>query len=207
MLTVHHLNDSRSQRVLWLLEELQIPYEIRHHQRNATTRLAPPELLAVHPLGKSPVIDDGGTVVFESGAIVDYLIRHHGGGRLQPAAGTPDFERYNQWLHYAEGSAMLPLMLRLYVGRLGEAGAPLKPRIDSELANHLGYVNRSLEGREFLVGDSLSGADIQMSFVAEAARDLRVAYPAMDAWIRRLWARPAYQRALERGGPYALATP
>lgn len=102
---------------------------------------------------------------------------------------------------------MLPLMLRLYVGRLGEAGAPLKPRIDSELANHLGYVNRALEGRQFLVGDSLSGADIQMSFVAEAARDLRVAYPAMDAWVRRLWARPAYQRALERGGPYALATP
>lgn len=207
MITVHHLNDSRSQRVLWLLEELGTPYTICHHQRNAVTRLAPPELLAVHPLGKSPVIEAGGTVVFESGAIVDHLIRHHGGGRLQPAAGTADFEVYNQWLHYAEGSAMLPLMLRLYVGRLGDAGAPLKPRIDSELANHLGFVNRALEGREFLVGDSLTGADIQMSFVAEAARDLRAQYPAMDAWIRRLWARPAYQRALERGGPYALATP
>jgi glutathione S-transferase len=161
----------------------------------------------VHPLGKSPVIVDAGTTVHESGAIVDYLIRRHGGGRLQPAAGTPDHEVYNQWLHYSEGSAMLPLMLRLYVGRLGEGGAPLKPRIDSELANHLGYVNQSLEGREFLVGDSLTGADIQMSFVAEAARDLRLQYPAMDAWIRRLWARPAYQRGLERGGPYALATP
>jgi glutathione S-transferase len=207
VITVHHLNDSRSQRVLWLLEELGTPYQIVRHARDATTRLAPPELLAVHPLGKSPVIVDDGLTVHESGAIVDYLIRRHGGGRLQPPPGTPDLARYNQWLHYAEGSAMLPLMLRLYVGRLGEAGAPLKPRIDSELANHLGYVNRSLEGREFLVGDSLSGADIQMSFVAEAARDLRVAYPAMDAWIRRLWARPAYQRALERGGPYALATP
>jgi len=206
MLTVHHLNDSRSQRVLWLLEELGTPYEIRHYARNATTRLAPPELMAVHPLGKSPVLEDDGLTVIESGAIVDYILRRHGGGRLQPAAGTPEFEAYNQWLHYAEGSAMLPLMLRLYTGRLGEAAAPLKPRIDSELANHLGHVNRALEGREFLVGDSLSGADIQMSFVGEAARDLRAQYPAMDAWVRRLQARPAYRRALERGGPYALAS-
>ena len=205
MLTVHHLNDSRSQRVLWLLEELGTPYEIRHYARNATTRLAPPELMAVHPLGKSPVVEDDGLTVIESGAIVDYILRRHGGGRLQPAAGTRDFEVYNQWLHYAEGSGMLPLMLRLYTGRLGEAAAPLKPRIDSELANHLGYVNRSLEGRDYLLGSELTGADIQMSFVGEAARDLRVQYPAMDAWVRRLQARPAYRRALERGGPYALA--
>jgi glutathione S-transferase len=205
MLTVHHLNDSRSQRVLWLLEELGTPYEIRHYARNATTRLAPPELMAVHPLGKSPVVEDDGLTVIESGAIVDYIIRRHGGGRLQPAAGTREFEVYNQWLHYAEGSAMLPLMLRLYTGRLGEAAAPLKPRIDSELANHLGHVNRSLEGRDYLLGSELTGADIQMSFVGEAARDLRVQYPAMDAWVRRLQARPAYRRALERGGPYALA--
>jgi glutathione S-transferase len=205
MLTVHHLNDSRSQRVLWLLEELGTPYEIRHYARNATTRLAPPELMAVHPLGKSPVVEDDGLTVIESGAIVDYIIRRHGGGRLQPAAGSRDFEVYNQWLHYAEGSGMLPLMLRLYTGRLGDAAAPLKPRIDSELANHLGYVNRSLEGRDYLLGSELTGADIQMSFVGEAARDLRVQYPAMDAWVRRLQARPAYRRALERGGPYALA--
>ena len=205
MLTVHHLNDSRSQRVLWLLEELGTPYEIRPYARNATTRLAPPELATVHPLGKSPVVEDDGLTLIESGAIVDYIIRRHGGGRLQPAAGTRDFEAYNQWLHYAEGSAMLPLMLKLYTGRLGEAGAPLKPRIDSELANHLGFVNQSLAGRDFLVGDSLTGADVQMSFVGEAARELRVQYPAMDAWVRRLQARPAYQRALERGGPYALA--
>jgi glutathione S-transferase len=205
MLTVHHLNDSRSQRVLWLLEELGTPYEIRHYARNATTRLAPPELMAVHPLGKSPVIEDDGLTVIESGAIVDYILRRHGGGRLQPAAGTRDYEVYNQWLHYAEGSGMLPLMLRLYTGRLGDAAAPLKPRIDSELANHLGYVNRSLEGRDYLLGSELTGADIQMSFVGEAARDLRVQYPAMDAWVRRLQARPPYRRALERGGPYALA--
>ncbi len=205
MITVHHLNDSRSQRVLWLLEELGLPYEIEHYARDATTRLAPPALMAVHPLGKSPVLEDGGLKVIESGAIIDYLIRQHGGGRLQPAAGTADFEAYSQWLHYAEGSAMLPLMLKLYVGRLGDAGAPLAPRINSELANHLGYVERSLQGREWLVGDGLSGADIQMSFVGEAARGLRASYPAMDAWVKRFQARPAYQRALERGGPYSLA--
>ena len=206
MIVVHHLNDSRSQRVLWLLEELGAPYEIRHYARNATTRLAPPELQAVHPLGKSPVIEDAGLTLIESGAIVDYLIRHHGAGRLQPAAATRDYEVYQQWLHYAEGSAMLPLMLRLYVSRLGEAGAPLAPRIDSELANHLGFVDRSLQGRDWLVGDSLSGADIQMSFVGEAARGLRASYPALDAWVKRFQQRPAYQRALARGGPYALAS-
>ena len=205
MIVVHHLNDSRSQRVLWLLEELGLPYEIRHYARDASTRLAPPELLAVHPLGKSPVIEDGDLKVIESGAIVDYLIRRHGGGQLQPASGTPEFEVYNQWLHYAEGSAMLPLMLKLYTGRLGDAAAPLAPRINSELANHLGYVNAALQGRDWLLGDALSGADIQMSFVGEAARTLRTSYPAMDAWVRRCQARPAYQRALQRGGPYALA--
>ena len=205
MIVVHHLNESRSQRVLWLLEELELPYEIRHYARDATTRLAPPELKAAHPLGKSPVLEDAGMKLIESGAIVDYLIRHHDGGRLQPAHNTADFEVYNQWLHYAEGSAMLPLLLKLYVGRLGEAGAPLAPRIDSELKNHLGYVDASLQGREWLVGDTLSGADIQMSFVAEAARGLRVDYPHMDAWLRRFQQRPAYRRALERGGPYSMA--
>ena len=209
MLTVHHLNDSRSQRVLWLLEELGTPYEIRHYARNATTRLAPPELMAVHPLGKSPVIEDDGLTVIESGAIVDYILRRHGGGRLQPAAGMREFEVYNQWLHYAEGSGMLPLMLRLYTGRLGDAAAPLKPRIDSELANHLGYVNRSLEGRDYLLGSELTGADIQMSFVGEAARDLRAQYPAMDAWVRRLQARPAYRPAGRRDAraPPAVVPP
>ena len=205
MIVVHHLNESRSQRVLWLLEELGLPYEIRHYTRDATTRLAPPELKAVHPLGKSPVLEADGMTLIESGAIVDYLIRHHGDGRLQPATQTRDFEVYQQWLHYAEGSAMLPLLLRLYVSRLGAAGAPLAPRIESELANHLGYVDRSLQGREWLVGDSLSGADIQMSFVGEAARGLRASYPNLDAWVRRFQQRPAYRRALERGGPYSMA--
>ena len=207
MLVVHHLNDSRSQRILWLLEELGLPYEIQRYQRNAQTRLAPPELKAMSPLGKSPVITDDGRTVIESGAIIDYVIRRHGSGRLQPDPATAAYDEYVQWLHYAEGSAMLPLMLHLFVSRLGEAGAPLAPRIESELANHLGYLDASLRGREYLVGSDLTGADIQMSFVAELAGQFgkRAGYPAMEAWIRRLQARPAYRAALERGGPYSFA--
>ena len=205
MIVVHHLNESRSQRVLWLLEELGAPYEIRLYERDATTRLAPAALKAGHPRGKSPVIEADGRTFIESGAIVDYLIRRHGGQRLRPGVDTADFEAYQQWLHYAEGSAMLPLLLKLYVSRLGDAGAPLKPRIDSELANHLGFVDQSLQGREWLVGNALSGADVQMSFVGEAARGLRASYPNLDAWVRRFQQRPAYRRALERGGPYSMA--
>jgi glutathione S-transferase len=207
MITVHHLNDSRSQRVLWLLEELGLPYEIERYQRDAKTRLAPPELKAVHPLGKSPVITDDGRTINESAAIVDYLIRRHGKGRLQPDPRTPTYDEYVQWLHYAEGSAMLPLLLNLYVQRLGEAGAPLKPRIDSEIANHLGYLDGALKGRKYLLGDEFSGVDIQTSFVGELAEAFgkRAPHPNLDAWTKRLHERPAYQRALEKGGPYGLA--
>ncbi len=204
MITVHHLNDSRSQRVLWLLEELGLAYEIVHYQRDATTRLAPPELLAVHPLGKSPVITDAGRTIHESGAIVDYILRRYGGGKLRPDATTADYEAHQQWLHYAEGSAMLPFLLKLYVSRLGDAGAPLSPRIESELANHLGFVNQSLAGKDWLVGSHLTGADIMMSFVGEiaAARTNRATYPNVEAWVHRFQARPAYLRALEKGGTY-----
>nr|WP_294524546.1 glutathione S-transferase [uncultured Rhodopila sp.] len=207
MIVVHHLNDSRSQRILWLLEELEIPYEIQHYQRDATTRFAPPELKAVHPLGKSPVITDEGRVISESGAIIDYIIRHHGHGRLQPDPGTPAYDDYVQWLHFAEGSAMLPLLLKLYVSRLGAAGAPLGPRIESEIASHLGYIDNALRGRDYLLGSQLTGADIQMSFVGEiaGARADRLAYPELDAWVRRFQARPAYRAALTRGGPYSYA--
>jgi len=206
MITVHHLNDSRSQRILWLLEELGVPYEISQYKRDAETRLAPAELKQVHPLGKSPVITDGVHTINESGAIIDYIIRRYGNGRLQPPAESPAYDQYLQWLHYAEGSAMLPLMLFLYVSRLGEAGAPLTPRIDSEITNHLGYLDEALKGREFIVGDNLTGADIQLSFVAEVAGAFgkRVAYPNLDAWIKRLHDRPAYKAALLKGGPYAF---
>jgi glutathione S-transferase len=204
MIVVHHLNDSRSQRVLWLLEELGLPYEIQPYQRDLQTRLAPPELIQVHPLGKSPVITDGAHTVIESGAIVDYLIRRHGAGRMQPDPASSEYDAYQQWMHYAEGSAMLPLMLNLYVSRLGPAGAPLHPRIESEIANHLGFVERCLEGRDYFVGDALSGADVQMSFVAEVAGAYckLAAYPNLNRWLKAMQARPAYRRALERGGPY-----
>ena len=211
MLTLHHLNDSRSQRVLWLLEELGLPYEIKHYQRNAETRLAPPELAKIHPLGKSPVITDGDTTIAESGAIVDYIIRRYGQGKdkpaMMPALGSADYEAYNEWMHYSEGSAMLPLLLNLYVGRLKEAGAPLHPRIDSELANHLGYVDGALKGREFFIGPSLTGADIQMSFVGEMAKVFGKLdpYPNLAAWLGRMHARPAFQRSIEKGGPYRFA--
>jgi glutathione S-transferase len=207
MLTLHHLNDSRSQRILWLLEELGVPYEMKFYQRDARTRLAPPELTAIHPLGKSPVITDGHLKIAESGAIVDYLIRTYGNGKMMPAAGTPEYEVYNEWLHYAEGSAMLPLMLNLYVSRLKEAGAPLHPRIDSEIANHLGYVEGALKGREFFIGTSLTGADIQMSFVAEMAKAFKKLepYPDISAWLKRMHARPAFQRSVEKGGAYRFA--
>ncbi|HZZ70025.1 MAG TPA: glutathione S-transferase family protein [Phenylobacterium sp.] len=211
MLVVHHLNDSRSQRILWLLEELGAPYEIKHYQRDATTRLAPPELKAVHPLGKSPVITDGDITIAESGAIVDYIVRKYGQGKLgapsaENGAGEKASEQYNEWLHYAEGSAMLPLMLNMYTGRLGEAGAPLQPRIQSEMANHLSYVDGALAGRDWLMGKDLSGADIQMSFVGEVARAMgqQDKYPNIKGWVERFQARPAYQASLEKGGAYNL---
>jgi len=207
MLILHHLNDSRSQRILWLLEELGVPYEIKHYQRDAKTRLAPGELAAIHPLGKSPVISDGDLKIAESGAIVDYLIRKYGQGRMMPQAGTRDYEAYNEWLHYAEGSAMLPLMLHLYVSRLREAGAPLHPRIESEIANHLGYVDGALKGREFFVGNSLTGADVQMIFVGEMADVFNKLGPFQNlaAWLTRMHARPAFRRSIEKGGAYRFA--
>ena len=206
MIVVHHLNDSRSQRILWLLEELGLPYEIKAYQRDAATRLAPPELTDVHPLGKSPVVTEDGTTIAESGAIIDYVLRHHAAGRLAPPIGTRDYEAHQQWLHYAEGSAMLPLMLNMYVARLGEAGAPLQPRIQGEIANHLSYVDRALEGRDYLMGKDLTAADIQMSFVGEVAGAFGrfETYPNIAAWVKRFQARPAYQRALAKGGPYNL---
>ncbi|KAB0569756.1 glutathione S-transferase [Pseudomonas palleroniana] len=207
MITVHHLNNSRSQRILWLLEELGLPYEIKRYQRDSKTNLAPPELKAIHPLGKSPVIEDGGQVLIESAAIIDYLIRHHGQGRLQPDPATATYDQYVQWLHFAEGSAMLPLMLNLYVGRLGDAGAPLHPRIESEVANYLGYLNDVLADKAYLLGDELSGADIQMSFIGEIAKaqGKLQAYPNLAAWVKKFQARPAYRKAVEQGGEYAFA--
>lgn len=206
-LIVHHLNNSRSQRILWLLEELGVSYEIRHHQRDAVTNLAPPELLDIHPLGKSPVIEDDGQIVYESAAIVEYLCERHGGGHLVPARGTDDHVRYLEWLHFAEGSAMLPFLLQIYTSRLGEAAAPLRPRIDQQIESHFQYMEDRLRPSGYFVGNSLTGADIMLSFPAEAAVKIGRAAdkPKLTAFVAAIHARPAYQTALEKGGPYAYA--
>lgn len=206
-LIVHHLNNSRSQRILWLLEELGVPYEIRHHQRDAVTNLAPPELLEIHPLGKSPVIEDHGKVICESAAIVEYICERHGGGRLVPARGSDDYIRYMEYLHFAEGSVMTPILLNLYTGRLGDAAAPLQPRIKQQLESHFGYMEDRLLPSGFFVGDGLTGADIMMSFPAEAAVKMGMAAdkPKLISYVAAIHARPAYQAALEKGGPYAYA--
>ena len=205
MITVHHLNNSRSQRILWLLEELGVDYEIERYQRDAETNLAPPELLEVHPLGKSPVVTDDDMTIHESAAIVDYLINKYGNGALQPSTGSADYVRYVEWMHYAEGSAMLPLLLNLYTSRLGDAAAPLAPRIVSEINNHFSFMNNALEGREYFVGSNLTGADIMLSFPLEAAATTGALgeMANLSAFVERMWARPAYRAALEKGGEYA----
>ena len=204
MLTVHHLNNSRSQRILWLLEELGTPYEIVKYQRMEPIPFAPPELKEVHPLGKSPVITDGGRTIAESGTIVEYLIDTYGNGKMKPKAGTDDYWRYVEWMHYAEGSGMLPLLLALYAGLLGDGAALLRPRIDSEIANNLSYMEAGLDGRQFFVGNDLTGADIQLLFVLEAAGSRLEPYAALVAYRDRMHARPAYKRGIDKGGPYQL---
>ena len=169
MIEVHHLNESRSRRITWLLEELGLDYTVHAYQRNPKTRLAPPELEKIHPLGKAPVIRDGDEVIFESGAIIEYLVRKYGNGRLAPASDSRDYNRYLQFLHYAEGSAMLPLMLKLYTSRLGDGAAPLQPRIESEMQRHLGFLNSELAGRDYFIGNELTGADVQLSFAVQMA--------------------------------------
>ena len=206
MIIVHHLNNSRSQRILWLLEELGTPYAIRHYSRDAETNLAPPELKAIHPLGKSPVIEDDGQIIFESGAITDWIIRKHGGGRLMPPPGTAAHEDYLMWLHFAEGSAMLPFLLGLYTGRLGEAAAPLAPRIQEQVAAHVAYFSERLGSNDWLVNNQLSGADIMMSFIAEIAamQGLGAHFPNVLAYAQRVQARPAWQAAAAKTEPYSF---
>ncbi len=206
-LIVHHLNNSRSQRILWLLEELGAPYEIRHHQRDAVTNLAPPELLAVHPLGKSPVIEDNGRVVYESGAITEYLCECHGGAALVPARGTDDYIRHLELMHFAEGSAMFPVLLNLYTSRLGEAGAPLRPRIEEQLESHFQFMEDQLSNSLHFIGDSLTAADIMLSFPAEIAvmQGRTASRPKLAGFVKWVHARPQWQEALKKGGPYNFA--
>jgi glutathione S-transferase len=208
VIIVHHLDDSRSQRILWLLEELKLPYEIRQHKRDPKTRLAPPELKRIHPLGKSPVIEDDGRVIAESGAIIDYILRKYGDGRLQPRNSDAKYDNYVHWMHYAEGSGMPALIVRGNVARLGDAAKEALPRLDAEVALHLGYLDGALKGWPYVLGDQLSAADIQLSFIAElaAARVGIAAYPNIEGWMKRFQTRPAYKTALAKGGPYSFAT-
>jgi glutathione S-transferase len=224
MIIVHHLNNSRSQRILWLLEELGLPYEIKRYQRDATTMLAPPELLQVHPLGKSPVITDGDITVAESGAIVEYLLDTYGeGSALRPPKGSAEYRRYVYWLHFAEGSAMSPLLMKLVFNRVkttpmpffakpiarGIADKVLARFVDPNLARQAAFMEAELAANPWFAGANLSAADIQMSFPIEAASQRagldREKTPRLMDWLARAHARPAYQRALERGGPYDYA--
>lgn len=222
MITVHHLENSRSQRVIWLLEELHVPYEIRRYQRDRKTKLAPPELKAVHPLGKSPVITDGDITVAETGAIFEYLLdAYDAKGALRPAAGTPARRRFTYWLHYAEGSAMPPLLLALVFSQVAKAPMPffvrpvaraiadgaMKSFIGPQLALHLDYMDSELAAAPWFAGKSFSAADIQMSFPLEAAAargDLAKGRDHLTAFLKKIHARPAYKRALEAGGPYDM---
>lgn len=207
MITVHHLNNSRSQRILWLLEELAINYKIVSYQRNPTNNLAPDELSKIHPLGKSPVVEDGENVLHESGTIIDFLITKYGEGNLMPTKDSKEYYDYQHWLHYAEGSAMLPLMLKLYVNRLEGAGDPLLPRIHSEIDNHFSYLNQQLADKEYFVGSTLSGADIQLSFPIQLARLLYglEKFPHLNKFLEKIEARTAYKKAIEKGGPYSFS--
>lgn len=204
MIKIHHLNNSRSQRILWLLEELGTPYEIVHYQRGTPVPFAPPELKKVHPLGKSPVLEDNGRIIAESGAEVEYLVDTYGGGKFKPKHGTDDYWKYIEWMHYAEGSAMLPLLMALYTGMLGDAAAMLKPRVDSQITDNLDYMQAGLGGKPFFVGNDLTGADIQLLFVLEAAGARLDPYPALVKYRNAMQDRPAYKRGIEKGGPYAL---
>ena len=221
MITVHHLNASRSQRVLWLLEELGVDYQVKRYERDATTMLAPPSLRAVHPLGKSPVVTDGDRTIAESGAIVEYLTGRYGGGKLVPPAGTPERDRYTYWLHYAEGSAMPPLLLKLVFDRVETAPMPFFVRpiakqiagrakssfIGPQIDLHLDYMERELGKSTWFAGNDFTAADVQMSFPLEAAASrggLDAKRPKLIAFLDRIHARPAYKRALEKGGPYEL---
>ena len=204
---VHHLENSRSQRILWMLEELELPYEVKRYERNPKTMVAPPELRQVQPLGKSPVIQDGDTVVAETGAIAEYLVEK-ADGRLGPPPHRDAILKYRFFLHYAEGSLMPPLLVKLVLSRVPVFGKTAQKRIQPMIDNHLSFVERELAGRDWFVGDDLTAADVMMSFPLEAARNragLDASRPNTTAWLDRMHARPAYQRALERGGPYAYA--
>ncbi|MRD46319.1 glutathione S-transferase family protein [Caenimonas koreensis] len=221
MIVVHHLNNSRSQRVLWMLEELGVPYEVKRYERDAKTMLAPPELMKVHPLGKSPVITDRGMVIAESGAIIEYLVETYGEGRFEPPAGSPERLRYRYWMHYAEGSLMPPLLMKLVFDKLETTKVPffVKPIVKAiaerarssfvmpNIERHLSFMEGELGKSEWFAGKEFSAADVQMSFPLEAAQargGLDAKRPKLMAFLERIHARPAYKRAIDKGGEYTI---
>lgn len=215
MIIVHHLENSRSQRILWLLEELGLPYEVVRYERDPKTMLAPPSLKRIHPLGKSPVIEDRGSesgpgegrVIAETGAIVEYLVEK-AEGRLGPPANRDSVLLYRHFLHYAEGSMMPPLLALLVVNRLGLLGRPAKKPLLAMLKVHFDWLESELGSRDWFAGDEFTAADVMMSFPLEASRqraELDAAYPNLTDWLERIHARPAYAAALKSGGPYAFA--
>lgn len=214
MIRVHHLNNSRSQRILWMLEELGAPYEIVHYERDATTNLAPPELKAIHPLGKSPVIEDPaieepGAIIAETGAIIEYLAEKF--GRFMPERGSPAYRQAIYWLHFGEGTAMLPVLLKLYLSRIDStACAAVMARADEQMATQIAYLEAEMAGKAFFVGDELTVADFMMSFPVEAMvlrGGLGPDQPNLWGYVRRIQARPAYVRGIEKGGPYRFQLP
>jgi len=208
MIEVHHLNNSRSQRVLWMLEELGVPYAVVRYERDAKTMLAPPQIKQVHPLGRSPVISDGDFVLAESGAIIEYLVEHYGAGRFLPQRGTREYETCRYWVHYAEGSLMMQMLVKIYLDRIGEPAKALRERVDGAVRTHLAYVEESLGSAQFLAGPMFTVADVQMSFPLEVSATqgmLGDAHPRLRALLSRLHERPGYRAALEKGGPYAYA--
>jgi len=223
MLTVHHLENSRSQRILWLLEELGIEYQVKRYNRDPVTSLAPPELVAIHPLGKSPVITDGERTIAESGAIIEYLLEHYGNGRLQPAAGTPEFDQYRYWMHFAEGSLMPLMVMSLIFTRIetskmpffikpiakGIAGKVRNSYIGPNTKRALDFMETTLANSTWFAGNEMTAADIQMSFPVEAAAvraGLDDNYTNLRRFLDTIHARPAYKAALEKGGPYLYAS-
>lgn len=204
-LIVHHLNNSRSQRILWLLEELGLEYDVRRYDRDAVTNLAPPELRQVHPLGKSPLLEVDGRLISESGAIVEYLCLRHGGDYLVPSRDSDDYIRYLEFMHFAEGSAMTPILMNLYAARLGDAAAPLMPRIHEQLAAHFQFMEQALGESGYFAGPYFTAADVMMSFPAEVAvMNGSEAHPRLKAFVAACHARPTWKRARERGGDYFI---
>jgi glutathione S-transferase len=209
MLTLHHLNDSRSQKILWLLEELELPYDIVSYQRDPVTLMGPPALKALHPLGKSPVLEDDEKLLCESGAIAQYLLSRYGAGRLAPDPAGPNQSRFLECLYFAVSAGMNPIMIKVYARAFGLEGGPMDAAATEELERALGYIGTLLRDHDWLMSDFFTAADIQMSFIPELANAVGAAgnHPLIDAWQRRLYARPAFHRSIARGGAYSFAKP